>query len=136
MCCRFVNPNNRTPMFCFTDKFRKLERPDALIHRRGTGSPVKLARRFRVRACSLHNYVNVLRYLYGWIEFRTYRCIYYYAQPFRPFGHREEGTSPPPIFHRLSNFFGHCKNVAVREHIITNIGLDIYSRLKLNDKSN
>jgi len=45
-------------MSCFTDKFRKLERLDALIRRRGTGSPAELARRFKVSARTLHNYVN------------------------------------------------------------------------------
>jgi|GEM_PF-5028492 len=85
-------------MSCFTDKFRKLERLDALIRRRGTGSPAELGRRLKVSARTLHNYVNDLRCLGAEIEFCAYRCTYYYVQPFRPFGRTEEDTSLPPRF--------------------------------------
>lgn len=73
-------------MSSFTDKFRKLERLDALIRRRGTGSTNELARRLEVSERTIHHYLNDLRYLGAEIIFCSYRCSYYYAQPFRAFG--------------------------------------------------
>lgn len=82
-------------MSCFTDKFRKLERLDALIRRGGTGSPAELARRLRVSARTLHNYVNDLRCLGAEIAFCSHRCTYYYVQPFCPFDRAGEDLPPP-----------------------------------------
>lgn len=93
-------------MSSFAEKFRKLERLDALIRRRGTGSPTELAKRLKVSVRTLYNYVNDLRCLGAEIEFCLHRCTYYYVQPFRPFGRtEEEDRTPPPIFRRLSEFF-------------------------------
>ncbi|NRB64624.1 MAG: HTH domain-containing protein [Saprospiraceae bacterium] len=44
-------------MSCFTEKFRKLERLDALIRRWGTGSPDELAERLNVSVRTMHNYI-------------------------------------------------------------------------------
>lgn len=94
-------------MSCFTEKFRKLERLDALTRRLGTGSPDELAQRLNVSVRTLHNYINDLRCLGAEIKFCPDRCTYYYVQPFQLFGHTQNNTSlPPPHFRRLSNFFG------------------------------
>ena len=115
-------------MSCFTDKFRKLERLDALIRRRGTGSPAEMVRRLKVSALTLHNYVNDLRCLGAEIAFCSHLCTYYYVQPFRPFDRAGENLSPPKNPEDEYFFFGHCKNVALGGINIVNRGLDIYSR--------
>ena len=59
-------------------QLQQLERLDALIRRKSTGSPKELARKFSVSERTVYNLLEALRQMGAEIEYCHSRCSYYY----------------------------------------------------------
>ena len=56
----------------------RLEYLDHLIRMRGTGSPVRLARRLHMSERSVYGYIEVLKSLGAPVKYSKYKKSYYY----------------------------------------------------------
>lgn len=68
----------------FIEHLKLLQRMDALIARKGTGSVKEFSTLLDVSRSSLFNYLDTLRTLGGEIEFCDFRKSYYYVDNQRP----------------------------------------------------
>lgn len=66
-------------MMKLIQQLQQLERLDALIRRKSTGSPKELARKFSVSERTIYNLLEVLRQMGAEIEYCHTRCSYYYT---------------------------------------------------------
>jgi len=66
----------------FVEQLRMIQRLDALIRRKSTGSPKQLAGRLNVSRASLYRYLNELRNLGAHVEYCSNRGSYFYNEPF------------------------------------------------------
>jgi DNA-binding IclR family transcriptional regulator len=60
-------------------QLNQLERLDALIRRKATGTPRELARKFAVSERTVYNLLETLRQMGAEIEYSHSRCSYYYT---------------------------------------------------------
>ena len=60
-------------------QLNQLERLDALIRRKATGTPRELARKFSVSERTVYNLLETLRQMGAEIEYCHSRCSYYYT---------------------------------------------------------
>ena len=66
----------------FLDQISTLKRLDALIRRKGTGTPRQLASRLEISRTSVFNYLNILKNLGAPIAYCNHRQSYFYQEPF------------------------------------------------------
>ncbi|MCG8329455.1 MAG: HTH domain-containing protein [Chitinophagales bacterium] len=66
-------------MMKLIQQLQQLERLDALIRRKSTGSPKELARKFSVSERTVYNLLEALRQMGAEIEYCHTRCSYYYT---------------------------------------------------------
>lgn len=62
----------------FIEKLKQIERIDALIRRRGTGSPRELAQRLQISESTLYENIKVMKDLGAEIGYSKSRRSYYY----------------------------------------------------------
>lgn len=62
----------------FIKKIRTIERVDALIRRKATGSPRELATKLELSESSVYNVINLIREMGGPVQFNPHCNSYYY----------------------------------------------------------
>lgn len=66
----------------FREQLCLIKRIHSLIQRKGTGSPLDLAKRLSISRASVHRYLNELKNLGADIVYCKLRQSYYYKEPF------------------------------------------------------
>ena len=66
----------------FVEQLQQLQRLDALIRRKATGTPVILAAKFGVSERTIYNLIDILRSLGAEIAYSREMESYYYEQSF------------------------------------------------------